>query len=318
MSIRRSEFDVANLVNTTDATAVNAEVNRIYDRLYPGQLTRHLDLAFRDAAALYRGAYPGYRSCDTSYHDIQHVLDVTLAMARLIDGYERGGIGAARLDAPLFRLGVVVALFHDCGYLLKRNDTEHRNGGEVTLTHVSRGADFLRQYLPSIGMGDVADVAANLIHFTGFETPVAMIDVPTLRHKLLGNLLGSADIIAQMSDRCYLEKCKDRLYPEFVAAGITSKRLPNGETDVIYASGADLVLKTPKFCDGAVRRLERDLDGAHHCVTAHFGGEHLYLDELGKNIQHARGLDLGEVQSALKRNPPVTQSGQAMNAKAKS
>lgn len=120
-----------------------------------------------------------------------------------------------------------------------------------------------------------------------------------------------------MSDRCYLEKCRDRLDPEFVAAGIAHKRLPSGKADVVYASGADLVLKTPGFYDGAVRRLEGNLDGAHRYATAHFCGEHLYLDELGKNIQHARELTVEELASALKRNPPVTHPGQATDEKAR-
>jgi hypothetical protein len=310
MSQRGAEYDVTNSVNTTDSTAVNAEVDRIFTRLYPAESPGQIDQAFRDTTALYQGRFPGFRACDTAYHDIQHVFDVTLAMARLIDGYERAPIGAQALGAPLFRLGVVVALFHDSGYLLALDDTRHKNGGEVTLTHVSRGAHFLKGYLPNIGMGDVADVAAQLVHFTGFETPVAKIEVPTLRHKLLGSLLGSADIIAQMADRCYLEKCRDRLYPEFVAAGIARKRLPSGEEEVVFASGADLVLKTPRFYEGAVRRLETDLGGAHHYVERHFGGQHLYLEELGKSIQHARDLKVEGDTSALKRIPPVTQPGQ--------
>ena len=310
MAYRGNDFDVSSKFNTTDPKAVKDEIDRIYLALYPSAPATLLDIAFSDFTRLYRGEYPGYHACDTAYHDMQHVLEVTLAMARLIDGYERSRIGAQTLDAPLFRLGIVVALFHDSGYLLALDDKQHKTGGEVTLTHVSRGADFLKRYLPNIGMGEVADVAAQLVHFTGFETPVAKIEVPSLRHKLLGSLLGSADIIAQMSDRCYLEKCRDRLYPEFVAAGIARKRLPSGEEEVVFASGADLVLKTPRFYEGAARRLEVDLGGAHHYVERHFGGQHLYLEELGKSIQHARDLKKESDTSALKRIPPVTQPGQ--------
>ena len=36
----------------------------------------------------------------------------------------------------------------------------------------------------------------------------------------VGHLLGTADMIAQMADRCYLEKCRDRLYAEFVLGGV--------------------------------------------------------------------------------------------------
>src|SRR5208282_1094544 len=220
MRFHGNHFDVSDTVDVTVPAAVNAEVARIFIELYPSHSITKIDRAFRDFDALYRGKFPGFHGCDTPYHNIQHVLDVTLAMARLTDGYERAGIGADRLESQHFGLGIVTALFHDCGYIREKSDTEHSNGAEMTLTHVSRGASFLKAYLPTIGMPEMADIAATLIHFTGYEIPVAQITVPSLLYKLLGSLLGSADIIAQMSDRCYLEKCRDRLYPEFVAGGI--------------------------------------------------------------------------------------------------
>jgi hypothetical protein len=311
MQRRGNEYDVSCKVNTTEPSVVNHEVDRIFRELYPEDSARQIDQAFQDITELYRGAYPGFHACDTPYHDIQHVMDVTLAMARLIDGYERGRIGAEPLDAQMFRLGVIVALFHDCGYVRTLDDTVHKHGGELTLTHVSRGAQFLRQYLPRIGMGEVAEVAASLIHFTGYEVPISRIKVPSLGYKLLGSLLGSADIVAQMSDRCYLEKCRDRLYPEFVDAGIARRRLADGKEEVVYASGADLVMKTPRFYQGAARRLESDLGGCHSYAERHFGGQHLYLEAVEKNIQFAEGLaDRGDTES-LRRNPPVTLPGPA-------
>src|SRR5207237_1548396 len=144
----------------------NADVNRMFNELYPRSVTDQIDRAFGDLSMMYHGDRPGYHACDTAYHDIQHVLEVTLAMARLIDGYERARMGLEPLDAAMFRLGVITALFHDCGYIRTLDDRQHRNGGELTLTHVSRGARFLRDYLPKNGMGEVADVGASLIHFT--------------------------------------------------------------------------------------------------------------------------------------------------------
>jgi hypothetical protein len=308
---RGNEYDVSCQVNTTDSAVVNSEVDRIFLELYPKSSTEKIDRAFDDLTTLYRGERPGYHACDTAYHDIQHVLDVTLAMARLIDGYERARIGLEPLDASMFRLGVITGLFHDCGYIRTLDDKQHKNGGELTLTHVSRGARFLRDYLPKIGMGEVADVAASLIHFTGYEIPVPEIRVPSLAYKLLGSLLGSADIIAQMSDRCYLEKCRDRLYPEFVAGGIARKRLADGREEIVYESGADLVMKTPAFYQGASRRLDSDLGGTHRYVQNHFGGEHLYMDELTKNIEFARVIHEAGNGTALKRNPPTTLPEQA-------
>ena len=301
MTPYRNSYDVSDSIDVSDPSVVNAEVNRIFLGLYPDASTAQIDHAFRDLDALYHGRFPGYHACDTGYHNIQHVLDVTLAMARLLEGYERAKIGPEPFGVPLFRLGVVVALFHDCGYVRELDDTVHRNGGELTLIHVSRGARFLKTYLPQIGMGEMAEVAAALIHFTGYEIPVAQIEVPTLRHKLLGSLLGSADIIAQMSDRCYLEKCRDRLYPEFLAGGIARKRLPNGDEEVVFESGDDLVMKTPKFYEGAIQRLEKDLGGSYRYAKYHFGGRDLYFINIDKNVKYAQAIGHEQDTSALKR-----------------
>ena len=136
-----NELDVAKAVRTTDADAVNAEVDRIFLDLYPDARTDVLDKAFRDATAMYRGDFPGFHACDTAYHDIQHVLEVTLAMARLLDGYERSRIGVEPINESVFRVGVLTALFHDIGYLRQAQDKPVPNGAAFTMIHVSRGAD---------------------------------------------------------------------------------------------------------------------------------------------------------------------------------
>jgi hypothetical protein len=301
-----NELDVAKSVKTTEPANVNAEVNRIFLELYPSARTDALDTAFRDATAMYYGEFPGFHACDTAYHDIQHVLEVTLAMARLIDGYERSRVGVEPITERLFHVGVITALFHDIGYLRRQQDPQVANGAAFTMVHVSRGAAFLRDYLPQLGMKEYADIAAALIHFTGYERPVGSIEVPGLIYRLLGNLLGSADIIAQMADRCYLEKCRDRLYPEFVHAGIARKRSANGEEQVIYASGEDLVRKTPAFYAGATRRLEQDLHKGYSYAEPHFQGQNLYLEEMNKNIKFVEAIAEDPELAGLRRQPPDT------------
>jgi hypothetical protein len=304
MDFRRSDFDVTNRINTTDPVFVKLEVLRLFRERYALREAPLVARAFDDMVRMYRGEYPGYGKCDTEYHDIQHVLDVTLAMARLMDGYE-GSRGEQReIGERNYQLGVICALYHDMGYIRKLNDKKHRNGAEYTSTHVSRGSRFLREYLPGIGMGDLAEVASQIIHFTGYERPVASIRVPDPIFKLVGSLLGSADIIAQMSDRCYLEKCRDRLYPEFVAGGITRKQTDTGEV-VVFASAEDLLRKTPTFYQNAWRRLDEDLGGTYRFARQHFGGTNLYIDAVQKNIRFAERINLqGEI--VLRRHPPVT------------
>jgi hypothetical protein len=305
MSFRRSEFDVTNRINTTDPVCVKMEVVRIFRALYSRNQAPILSTAFDDVVRMYRGEYPGYAACDTQYHDVQHVMEVTLAMARLLDGYERSRGNGPPITERNFQLGVICALYHDIGYIRRLSDKKHRNGAEYTRTHVSRGARFLREYLPTIGMGEVAEVAGHMLHFTGYERPVTTIRLGEPIFRLLGTFLGSADIIAQMADRCYLEKCRDRLYPEFVAGGITRKRTEQGE-EVIFASGEDLLRKTPGFFRNAAKRLDQDLAGAYQFAQVHFGGTNLYMEAVGRNIRFVEKATGGDGQIVLRRQPPVT------------
>ena len=87
--MRRNDHDVTDRIRTTDLKQVSAEVLRLYRGLYNGTPAHAIGRAFGDLGRLYSGEHPDYLPCDTEYHDIQHVLDVTLAMARLMDGYER-------------------------------------------------------------------------------------------------------------------------------------------------------------------------------------------------------------------------------------
>lgn len=305
---RRSDYDVTNRVNTTDPQDISREVGRIYQDLYQRATPRNLGQAFTDLTRLYRGEDPGYHECDTDYHDIQHVLDVTLGMARLMDGCVRA-TSTDTITERLFLFGIIVALYHDCGYIRHRKDTKHANGAEYTSVHVSRGARFLEEYLPKIGMADLALAATRTIHFTGYEIPVDRIKVPGPEFRLIGNLLGSADILTQMADRCYLEKCYDRLYPEFVRGGIARKRHQDGSEEIIFASAADLIFKTPRFYQGANKRLKQDLGGCYNYIEQHFGGQNLYFDELEKNISHARSIAVEGDISLLRRRPPKSGEG---------
>jgi len=301
---RRNDYDVTNLVNTTDPTAVDREVSRIFAKLYPETSPRVLNRAFKDLARLHHGEYPGFRACDTTYHNLQHTLDVTLAMARLMDGYERSPQRVDALGARLFSLGIVTALFHDVGYLRRESDMRHKNGAEYTLKHVGRGARFLEGYLGKLGMAKLAPVAARIVHFTGYERSINTIRLPHPIFRMLGNLLGTADIIAQMSDRCYLEKCRDRLFPEFVEGGLAARDETDHRAGVQFKSAEELVVRTPGFYRKAMERLNNQLGGVYHFAETHFKGRNLYIDTIERNIQFAIEVAKRRDLSLLRRLPP--------------
>jgi hypothetical protein len=305
--MRRSDHDVCNDVKTTDADAVGMEVTHIYLGLYGMRGATVMRQAFDEIERLYQGAHPEFQPCDTGYHDIQHVLEVTLAMARLMDGYERCRYnGTPPLPPEIFTLGIVAALFHDVGYLRRRNDRVHRYGAEYTLSHVSRGAQIVRGYLERLGMHKGAAVAGPLLHFTGYERSAEAIRLSDPLLRRLGEMLGSADILAQMSDRCYFEKCRDRLYPEFVLGGLAHRRLADGRVEAVYASGDDLVRSTPEFFKGALHRLEATLGRAYKYGEVHFAGQDIYLEEVRKNMRFAESMARAPLRDALRRRPPWT------------
>lgn len=305
--MRRNDHDVTDQIRTTDADAVESEILRLFRDRYSAASSRAIETAFGDTLQMYDGAHPDFHACDTEYHDLQHVLDVTLAMARLMNGYERGRRnGSPALPARLFTDGIIAALFHDVGYLRHRHDDRCRYGSEYTLTHVSRGARYLYRYLEARGLGEYADETAELLHFTGYERPIAAIRIADPLMQRLGCMLGSADIIAQMSDRCYLEKCRDRLYPEFVLGGLARKTLPDGRVEVTFSSGDDLVRKTPGFFTNAMRRLDHDLERAYDYAETHFDGQNLYVDEMQKNVRYAAAYNATGDGKMLRRAPPTT------------
>lgn len=294
--MRRNDHDVTDRIRTTDAAAVSAEVLQLYRGLFAGAATEPIRRAFEHTLRLYRGEHPAFHACDTQFHDAQHVLEVTLAMARLMEGYERGRAGSARLSPTLYSVGVISALFHDAGYLRRRSDRRHAHGAEYTLTHVGRSARFVSAYLRDAGLARYAGAAAAMVHYTGHERPTEAIRIDGALPRRIGQMLGTADLIAQMSDRCYLEKRRDRLYPELVAGGIAGR---------LIRSAGELVHRTHAFHLGAVRRLDFQLARAYEYAERHFGGQNLYLDAIQRNARHALLLAGAGGDAHLRRAPPA-------------
>jgi hypothetical protein len=180
----------------------------------------------------------------------------------------------------------------------------HRNGAEYTLKHVTRGAKFLEEYLIKLGLAKLAPVASRVVHFTGYERPVSKIRVPNLTFRLLGYMLGTADIIAQMSDRCYLEKCRDRLFVEFVEGGLAARDKSDHRENVRFKSAEDLVVKTPGFYKSAMARLNDELGGVYRYAETHFGGRNYYIETIYNSIPFAIKVAKARNLTMLRRAPP--------------
>jgi hypothetical protein len=304
MRYRRSDYDVTNTVQVSSVAAVRRAVEELFSKSWSAGQIERVSMAFADFERLFTGLFPGYYGCDTVYHDVQHTLDDTLAMARLLAGYDRSHVAEQRLGPDRAAMGLVVALFHDAGYIRQTDDTQHRNGAEFTRTHVGRSANFLARYLPTIGMAEWVPVATQIVHFTGYELPFDQIRLDDARDRKVGHLVGTADMIAQMADRCYLEKCRDRLYPEFVLGGVALSNSEEG-LKVVYGSGLDILRQTPEFVAETMRtRLDGEFGGAYRYVEALYGGRNPYMEAIDRNLEYLKEVLHSKRWSMLRREPP--------------
>lgn len=292
-----NQADVSRTVDLASPKAVFLAIDRILShalgREY-GYFT--LEQAINDVAAAFRGDLPGLLRCDTHYHDLRHAYDSALAMARLIDGYVKANPAdvPAPMDAQHGLLGVLLALFHDIG-LLRYREEAHLQGAQLTQVHERRSVAFARDWLQRTPLAHLAE-KASLIMVTRLDSPFPEKLAP--RERALACMLGTADILSQLADRCYLEKCRDFLFEEFRAMGVA------GRADSDFPTPEELLRKTPKFFLGPVTlRLKEEYEGVQHMMRQHFNGSCLYAEAIERNFRYLETVLESEAFYLLRRHP---------------
>ncbi|CAB5079941.1 temperature sensitive supressor-like [Olavius algarvensis associated proteobacterium Delta 3] len=246
---------LSDLIDHSDPGSVLKEVQATLYDAFPNVAMDPIVTAFGDIVALYEGRNPGFHACSTGYHDLQHTTDTFLAMARLLHG---GAVLGETFSADHVATGLISALYHDSGYLQEITDTEG-TGAKYTLDHEERGAAFFERYGRSAGMStENLRIGRLLILSTDLsESTAENADRPPAIG-LLCRLMVAADLLAQMSERNYLEKLLF-LYREFREAGIDN-----------YPNELDLLNKTIGFYDVIDQRLEHTADQIDRFLVAHF------------------------------------------------
>ena len=294
---RNTQTDPTEKVDLTDPAAVLKAIDAILRARYGADYGLPLlESATADLARAFRGDYPGLLRCDTHYHDLRHALDSGLAMARLIDGQALASADAAEkyIDTEHALLGVLLALYHDIG-LLRRTGEEHLEGASLSPVHEARGTEFMRDYLSRTPLAHLAE-KAELIMVTRLVWHMPP-DLPP-RDRVLASMLGSADIMSQLADRAYLEKCRDFLFIEFSAIGLA------GAPGLPYPDPQTLLEKTPAFYTDFLRnRMHTEYNDADRYTRFHFGGSCPYEASITRNIDHLSTLLKNNDFSLLRRVP---------------
>lgn len=304
MLARLIQCDVTGTVNLADPAAVADAVCGILGQRYGRFDETTLRQGFCDIQNAFWGRYPGLLPCDTPYHDLRHSLGTALLMARMVDGYQSvHAANTPELDADQAVLAVLLALYHDIGFL-RREHEAHLCGACLIMEHEQRGVDFMGDYLAQGALACFFSQAW-LIQATNFAKPIAeTLAGLSATDYLIGQMLGTADLVSQLSGRYYLECCRYYLYEEFVAAGMDRGRTPDGKTVVLYASAEDLLRKTPDFYEHLVKkRLDEDFEQVYRYIAPHFGGDDPYTQGLERNLAFLRTLIERNDFSGLRRKP---------------
>jgi len=113
----KERIQISNLVNMYDPQRVFDEVKTTMRMAYPDfDSVGHV---FCDIVNLFHGKYPGYRQCNTKYHDLRHTADAFLAMVRLVHGSVLNGEKTGIANA---NLALITTLMHDTGYIQTEED----------------------------------------------------------------------------------------------------------------------------------------------------------------------------------------------------
>ena len=261
----------------TDPEKIFRETKYLALQVHPAMAVEPLEVAFHDTLRLFSGHYPGYQASKTKYHDLDHTLAVVLAVSRLIHGAKLAG---RAIGDEMLLLSLIASLFHDAGLIQKQQEREG-TGARFTLGHEERSIHFLRSYLEEHNL--LSSCCADCAHIIGCTIlGLSPADIPfrSPESKLVGWMLGSADMIAQMADRLYLEKLL-YLYREFQEGGVPG-----------FSSEFDLLRKTTSFYENVSKqRLEQGLGNVISYMRLHFrdrlGVDRDYYQEgIDKNLRY--------------------------------
>jgi len=265
---------LSDLVQMNSPDAVLKEGLVILRLIFPGLNGDSVSSAFLSTVNLYEGRHPGYRACNTLYHDLNHITDTFLAMARMIHGAMIEGEGFSERQIVL---GLIASLLHDAGYIQEAHDNEG-TGSKYTAIHVQRSMDFFKNHGEEYGLSEkeIAD-GRSMIHCTDLAADISTITFLSKKAELLGKILGAADLLAQMSDRKYLEKLL-LLYYEFDEGNVGD-----------FESEVDILHKTVGFYDMVSQRLETVLDGVDRFLAPHFKSRwNIHADLYDEAIQNQK------------------------------
>jgi len=267
------------LTDTGSPAETLAEIKHILHLIDPSLDPSPIEAIFGDIVRLFSGEFPGYKASNTKYHNLEHSCSTALATARILHGmHVQGHVFTPRL----VQLCLIGALFHDTG-LIQAEEEVKGTGAQHTIGHEDRSIDLLGQYLAEKGYTseDIRD-CGHMIKCTELFFPMDQIPFASEEVRIMGKIVGTADLVAQMADKNYQEKLP-LLFMEFQEAGMQGFETP-----------LELFSKTEEFYRKVARkRMRNELEGVSAAALYHFRerwqiDKNLYEESIKANIRRMK------------------------------
>ncbi len=285
---------LSQLLKNEQPKTILKEIKKIFTYHYAARSFNVIQKCFSETCLLFSGKFPGYRSCNTEYHDLGHSMEASLAAARLLDGYI---LASAPVSENVAKNLILAAILHDTGYIQEIDDTEG-TGAKYTARHVDRSVAFATKHNRRMDIPDSDSIKiAKIIQCTGITADVDAISFDSPDERVAGCIMGTADLMGQMSNRAYLEKLLF-LYYEFREA-----QIPGFNTEF------DILRKTVDFYEITKTRLAGPLMSVFEYAREHFRVRHrtdhnLYVEAIERHIAYLHSIiedDTTNFRHKLKR-----------------
>jgi hypothetical protein len=273
-----------------------------------GEVPPLLTSLLSDVARLYQGEWESHEACQTGYHNLGHAIDVALLTARMIAGWNRLGNSAhPKISKELFLTAMASAMFHDAGYIKEKGDSLG-TGGKYSFNHEDRSMAMAATYLNSHQWPErAASLAADIISTTKFQRPLEIEGLfPTREESVIGRMVATADLVAQMADVNYMQRIND-LYAELQEAYKFEGEASLKERGYkIFASAGEMIAGTVDFYENFVLPRLQKLGRMDQYLVSFFGaGRNPYLENIMANLsgqlmdKHSRWRRLGDILEDL-------------------
>lgn len=250
-------------------------------RLAPGAPIPLIDAVVPLVSDLFEGRHPDYQAIDLKYHSYQHTLLATWCFVDLAVGHRSHRI-APQFTLREFELGFTAIMFHDCGYLKLRSDTEG-TGAKYTLSHILRSCSMAASVLPALDC-DLDEITGVLgaIRCTGPTSKIGSLSFNSPTEKLIGCMVATSDYLGQMADPNYIDKLDD-LFNEFEEAN-EFNRVPKEKR--MFSSAENLIARTPDFWSKFVLpMLDHDYQSVYRWLAPAPEAPNPYLEAVQANLR---------------------------------